>query len=154
MWPTRLSRATFMEVDGEPEVRERVAPVHVPVGAVPPALLERFPPPPPPRRHGSTHVGVVHPVEHLCEVHIALRLERLVVQEGELWLREAEGQLRRCIPSSQRVDTMRGFHDTPEGGHAGISKMYAALRTSVFWPRMGESVGRFVKPGTAIPVSA
>lgn len=72
------------------------------------------------------------------------RLERFTVHEGALFLREADGRLRRCVAGRQRVELLREFHDTPLGGHAGVDRMYAALRQTFFWPGMVKSVARFV----------
>ena len=73
------------------------------------------------------------------------RLERFHVRGRELFLEDSDGRLRCCVANSERTVVLRQFHDTPEGGHAGVAKMYAAMGESVYWPRMVQSVARYVR---------
>lgn len=73
------------------------------------------------------------------------RLSRFQVHEGQLYLKEPDGELRRCVPRAQRADVLREHHDTPLGGHCGTAKLYAALRKLVFWPRMAATVAQYVR---------
>jgi transposase InsO family protein len=153
-----LSRATPMEVDvGRESTTAAVAPVRANTGAaaaalaalaagadsIPVTLRQRF--------EGDAyflHVlhGMYDPEVRRVETSSwRRRLERFVVQEGELYMSAEDGRLLRCVPSSQRTATLHQYHNTPEAGHAGISKMYATMRETVFWPRMVESVARYVK---------
>ena len=44
-----------------------------------------------------------------------------------------------------RTRILREIHDTPPGGHAGRASTYDRVSTHYFWPRMTDSVARYVK---------
>lgn len=44
-----------------------------------------------------------------------------------------------------RTRIIREIHETPPGGHAGRSSTYSRLSTHYYWPRMTDSVARYVK---------
>ena len=74
------------------------------------------------------------------------RLTRFTVTEGKLWMREEGGDMRQCVPMGpEREVVMREYHDTLVGGHAGVGKMYGAMRLNFFWPKMLASVSRYVR---------
>jgi hypothetical protein len=72
------------------------------------------------------------------------------VQRARLFSLEDNGLLyhrsRRtlCIPRSLCSEILREAHDTPTGGHFGVEKTLAQLVERFYWPRMKQSVVRWV----------
>ena len=52
---------------------------------------------------------------------------------------------KRFIPQQERVNIRREAHTSLIVGHFGVSNMVAHLHKYFYWPRMLESVSRFIK---------
>jgi len=48
------------------------------------------------------------------------------------------------ISTSQRVHLFQRFHNSPFGGHCGVSKTYSRMRYIAYWPGMLRNVKRWV----------
>lgn len=49
------------------------------------------------------------------------------------------------IPEIYREHLLHYYHETKVGGHLGVDKVYAKLRTKYFWPEMYESVVLYIR---------
>jgi hypothetical protein len=49
-----------------------------------------------------------------------------------------------CIPQGERVSIIREAHSSLIVGHFGVGKMVANLKRYCYWPKMNESVSRYV----------
>jgi hypothetical protein len=59
---------------------------------------------------------------------------------------ESEAPSRLCIPEIMRKDILHEAHDTPvTGGHFEPDRTYMQVRKRFFWPRMWETVRRYVE---------
>jgi hypothetical protein len=58
---------------------------------------------------------------------------------------DTDGMLRLCIPTSMTKRILHEAHHTPTGGHFGVDRTYMRLRGDFFWPRMWDSVRRYVE---------
>ena len=50
-----------------------------------------------------------------------------------------------CIPQTERVNIIREAHTSLISGHFGVSKTVAQLQRFCYWPRMHETISRFIK---------
>jgi hypothetical protein len=50
-----------------------------------------------------------------------------------------------CIPQGERVNIIRGAHSFLIVGHFGVGKTMANLQRYCYWPKMNESVSRYVR---------
>jgi hypothetical protein len=50
-----------------------------------------------------------------------------------------------CIPQDERVNIIRETHSSLIAGHFGVGKTMANLQMYYYWPKMNESVLRYVK---------
>jgi hypothetical protein len=50
-----------------------------------------------------------------------------------------------CIPQGERVNIIRETHSSLIPGHFGVSKTMANLQRYCYWPKMNESVSRYVR---------
>jgi hypothetical protein len=50
-----------------------------------------------------------------------------------------------CIPQGERVNIIREAHSSLIAGHFGVGKMVANLQRYCYWPKMNESVSRYVR---------
>jgi hypothetical protein len=50
-----------------------------------------------------------------------------------------------CIPRGERVNIIREAHSSLIAGHLGVGKIVANLKRYCYWPKMNESVSRYVK---------
>ena len=82
------------------------------------------------------------PLELAKTHYLKLELGDCHVHEGLLYVNS-----RLFVPDvpELRTDVIREIHDTPPGGHAGRSSTYERLSSHYFWPRMTDSVARYVK---------
>ena len=80
--------------------------------------------------------------KHVEHSFLKLELGECGVHEGLLYVSD-----RVFVPDEPelRTDVIREIHDTPPGGHAGRSSTYERLNTHYLWPRMTDSVARYVK---------
>ena len=53
---------------------------------------------------------------------------------------------RICVPKNGylRTKILQELHDTPISGHLGFEKTYDLLLRSFYWPKMDESVKRYI----------
>ncbi len=52
--------------------------------------------------------------------------------------------IKLCVPQGGRVNVTREAHTSLIAGHFGVSKIVANLQRYFYWPRMLESVSRFI----------
>ena len=52
---------------------------------------------------------------------------------------------KKCIPEGERVNIIREAHTSLIAGHFGVGKTVAQLKRYCYWPRMNESVSRYVR---------
>ena len=52
---------------------------------------------------------------------------------------------KMCIPQGKRPSVMREAHSSLIAGHFGVSKTLAHLQGYCYWPRMIDSVSRFIR---------
>jgi hypothetical protein len=52
---------------------------------------------------------------------------------------------RLVIPKIYRIALLDLFHNSPFGGHLGISKTYSRLASRYYWPTMWDDAGRFIR---------
>jgi len=50
-----------------------------------------------------------------------------------------------CIPQTERVKIIREAHTSLISGHFGVTKMVAQLQIFCYWPKMNETVSRYVR---------
>jgi len=50
-----------------------------------------------------------------------------------------------CIPQTERVNKIREVHTSVISGHFGVSKTVAQLQRYCYWPKMHETVSRYVR---------
>ena len=50
-----------------------------------------------------------------------------------------------CIPQTERVKIIREAHTSLISGHFGVSKTVAQLQRFCYWPKMNETVSRYVR---------
>jgi hypothetical protein len=50
-----------------------------------------------------------------------------------------------CIPQGERINIIREAHSSLIAGHFGVGKTVANLQRYCYWPRMNESVSRYVR---------
>ena len=50
-----------------------------------------------------------------------------------------------CIPQSERVHVIREAHTSLILGHFGVGKIVAQLQKFCYWPRMNDTVSKYVK---------
>jgi len=50
-----------------------------------------------------------------------------------------------CIPQTKRVKIIREAHTSLISGHFGVSKTVAQLQRFCYWPKMNETVSRYVR---------
>jgi hypothetical protein len=50
-----------------------------------------------------------------------------------------------CIPQGERINIIREAHSSLIAGHFGVGKTVANLQRFCYWPRMNESVSRYVR---------
>ena len=50
-----------------------------------------------------------------------------------------------CIPQTERVKIIREAHTSLISGHFGVSKTVAQLQRFYYWPKMSETVSRYLK---------
>jgi len=50
-----------------------------------------------------------------------------------------------CIPQTERAKIIREAHTSLIPGHFGVSKTVAQLQRFCYWPRMSETISRYVK---------
>ena len=55
---------------------------------------------------------------------------------GRLWL--------LCIPESMQAEVIRSVHEDPTGGHLGLHRTLATVRSRFYWPQMIKTVRRFL----------
>jgi hypothetical protein len=53
------------------------------------------------------------------------------------------GQL--CIPQGERINIIREAHSSLIAGHFGVGKTVVNLQRYYYWPKMNESVSRYVR---------
>jgi hypothetical protein len=76
---------------------------------------------------------------------LCVSAQRFELSDGLLHLKDTDGR-RLCIPETVRRDILHEAHDTTiAGGHFGADRTYMQVRTRFFWPRMWESVRRYVE---------
>jgi len=70
------------------------------------------------------------------------------MEEGKLVRKTfIAGQLRKrvCLPPGQREEVLRACHDDLISGHLGVDKTLKRIRTRFFWPKMLETVLKYVQ---------
>ena len=82
------------------------------------------------------------PIDVVKKHSLKLELGRCMVQDELLFVHK-----RLYIPYDEelRTNILRLIHESPVGGHAGRSSTYERLSREYYWPRMTDSVSRFVK---------
>jgi hypothetical protein len=50
-----------------------------------------------------------------------------------------------CIPQGERINIIREAHSSLIAGHFGVGKTVANLQRYFYWPKMNESVSRYVR---------
>jgi hypothetical protein len=50
-----------------------------------------------------------------------------------------------CIPQGERINIIREAHSSLIAGHFGVGKTVANLQRYYYWPKMNESVSRYVR---------
>ena len=50
-----------------------------------------------------------------------------------------------CIPQTERVKIIREAHTSLISGHFGVSKTVAQLQRFCYWPKMNETVSRYIR---------
>jgi hypothetical protein len=50
-----------------------------------------------------------------------------------------------CIPQGERINIIREVHSSLIAGHFGVGKTVANLHRYCYWPKMNESVSRYVR---------
>ena len=58
-----------------------------------------------------------------------------------------------CIPQAERVNIIREAHTSLISGHFGVSKIVAQLQRFCYWPRMHETVSRYINRCTMCATS-
>jgi len=58
-----------------------------------------------------------------------------------------------CIPQTERVNIIREAHTSLISGHFGVSKAIAQLQRFYYWPRMNETVSRYINGCTLCATS-
>ena len=71
---------------------------------------------------------------------------QFIIHNGILYKkkRDAGHPYFLVLPSILRRDLLMEYHDSPNGGHAGIERTYARLRQRYWWKRMRETVKAYV----------
>ena len=76
--------------------------------------------------------------------HIKLELGECTIHEDLLYVGE-----RLYVPQTEdqtlRTEVLKEIHESPPGGHAGRTSTYDRLSRYYYWPRMTDSVSRYVK---------
>lgn len=81
-------------------------------------------------------VAVLESTTPTQNLTIQQRAKRFYISKGALFHIDDEGVHRRCVPEGQRRQVFQECHNTRTGGHMGVERTYAAMRTVVFWPKM------------------
>lgn len=50
-----------------------------------------------------------------------------------------------CVPQGERVNVIREAHTSLIVGHFGVGKIVAQIQMYFYWPRMNESVSRYIR---------
>jgi hypothetical protein len=50
-----------------------------------------------------------------------------------------------CIPQGERVHVIREAHSSRVSGHFGVGKTMAQLQRYCYWPRMNETIAKYIK---------
>ena len=66
--------------------------------------------------------------------------------EGRLWCRRAppSGASQLVVPSRERQDMIRRFHDSLSAGHLGVSRTVYRLLDRVYWPGLHQDVRSYL----------
>lgn len=86
--------------------------------------------------------GQRKPPLDIIKNHVKLELGDCRVVNDLLYVSD-----RLYVPDNPelRTEIIRNIHDTPPGGHAGRSSTYDRLSRHYYWPRITDSVARYVK---------
>jgi hypothetical protein len=52
---------------------------------------------------------------------------------------------KRCLPRDERVNVIREAHTSLISGHFGVVKTVAQLQRYCYWPRMNETISKYIK---------
>jgi hypothetical protein len=64
---------------------------------------------------------------------------------GMLYFEDADGNLRLCVPKSERPDLIKEIHDSAhKSAHAGWECTLANLRERFYWPSMRADITKYV----------
>ena len=66
--------------------------------------------------------------------------------EGRLWRRRASpsGSSQLVVPSRERQEMIRRFHDSQFAGHLGVSRAVYRLQDRVYWPGLRQDVRTYI----------
>jgi hypothetical protein len=59
-------------------------------------------------------------------------------ESGEIWHRDN-------VSEERKRDFLREFHDSPLGGHQGVTRTYERMKAHFEWPNMKEDVKKYIK---------
>jgi len=69
-----------------------------------------------------------------------------LADNGLMYFEDADGNVRLCVPSSERTSLIREVHDLAhETAHAGWERTLASLRSRYYWPFMRRDVTNYVR---------
>ena len=78
----------------------------------------------------------------------ALKLQaiRYVIVQGQLWWRDMQGVLLKCIDQAESRKILRDMHEGVCGGHYMAKKTtHKILRSGLRWPTIFKDTHQFVK---------
>ncbi|XP_036143394.1 uncharacterized protein K02A2.6-like [Monomorium pharaonis] len=56
-----------------------------------------------------------------------------------------ETQWKECVPTKERGELLRRYHDEPTAGHLGVAKTIARIAEHYYWPGMFGEISRYVR---------
>ncbi len=69
-----------------------------------------------------------------------------LADNGLMYFEDADGNIRLCVPSSERPSLIQEVHDKAhETAHAGWERTLASLRSRYYWPFMRRDVTNYVR---------
>ena len=71
--------------------------------------------------------------------------QKYTLQNGELYYRDTDGELKLCLAQSEVPAVLTEFHESSFGGHWGKDVTIANLRQRFYWPTMRKDVTAHLK---------
>ena len=73
------------------------------------------------------------------------RADRFLLRQNQLYYRDADGELKTCLTSTDTQQVLQEFHAGAIGGHFGQDITIARVRQQFWWPTIWRDVAQYVK---------